>query len=81
MTNDPESMGILKHAGPLHPQYATPEARARTFRDWPPALSQKPGDLAEAGFYYIGRSDQVIHRVSRTSFYESVYCLKCLSTV
>ena len=56
---DSESMGILKHSGPLHPQYATLEARLRTFREWPPALRQQPRDLAEAGFYYIGLSDQV----------------------
>ena len=49
----------MKHGGPLHPQYATLEARLRTFREWPPALRQKPNDLAEAGFYYIGLSDQV----------------------
>merc|ERR1719410_3297084 len=54
-----ESMGILKHSGPLHPQYATLEARLRTFREWPPALRQQPKDLADAGFYYIGLSDQV----------------------
>jgi len=56
---DSESLGILKHSGPLHPQYATLEARLRTFREWPPALRQQPRDLAEAGFYYIGLSDQV----------------------
>merc|ERR1719322_2041152 len=59
MGSNPESIGILKHAGPLHPQYATLEARLRTFREWPPALKQTPKDLADAGFYYIGLSDQV----------------------
>jgi len=54
-----EELGVMKHGGPLHPQYATLEARLRTFREWPPALRQKPRDLAEAGFYYIGLSDQV----------------------
>ena len=54
-----ESLGVLKHSGPLHPQYATLEARLRTFREWPPALKQQPKDLADAGFYYIGLSDQV----------------------
>ena len=55
----PESIGIMKHAGPLHPQYAALEARLRTFREWPPALRQQPKQLAEAEFYYIGLSDQV----------------------
>jgi len=31
----------------------------RTFKDWPPALRQQPSDLSDAGFYYIGLSDQV----------------------
>jgi len=56
---NPESIGILKHSGPLHPQHATLEARLRTFREWPPALRQQPAELADAGFYYIGCSDQV----------------------
>ena len=30
----------------------------RTFKDWPPALRQEPKQLADAGFYYIGLSDQ-----------------------
>jgi len=55
----PESLGIISHHGPLHPSYATVEARIRTFRDWPPALKQQPEELADAGFYYIGLSDQV----------------------
>jgi len=55
----PESIGILKHSGPLHPQHATLESRMRTFREWPPALKQQPAELADAGFYYIGCSDQV----------------------
>merc|ERR1712037_874570 len=46
-------------SGPLHPQHATLEARLRTFREWPPALRQQPAELADAGFYYIGCSDQV----------------------
>jgi hypothetical protein len=51
-----ESSGIVGHSGPFHPKYSTVESRLRTFRDWPPALKQKPDELAEAGFYYIGRS-------------------------
>ena len=31
------------------------EARLATFQEWPPGLEQRPGDLAEAGFYYTGR--------------------------
>ena len=60
---NPESIGIMKHSGPLHPQHATLEARLRTFREWPPALRQQPAELADAGFYYIGCSDQVIRKL------------------
>ena len=51
-----EEMGVIKHRGPAHPKYATVEARLRTFKDWPPALKQQPKDLADSGFYYIGKN-------------------------
>ena len=51
-------MGIMRHSGPANTRYSTPEARLRTFKDWPPALKQEPKQLADAGFYYIGLSDQ-----------------------
>ncbi len=56
---DGEASGIIKHSGPAHTKFSTIEARTRTFRDWPPALKQQPKDLAAAGFFYIGYSDQV----------------------
>ncbi len=52
---DSESSGILRHSGPAHPKHSTLENRLRTFRDWPPALKQQPQELAEAGFFYIGK--------------------------
>ena len=55
----PEDSGIIRHSGPAHPRYSTVDARLRSFKDWPPALKQRPAELAEAGFYYIGLSDQV----------------------
>ncbi len=33
--------------------------RLLTFRDWPQAMPQKPEELAEAGFFYLGRGDFV----------------------
>ena len=54
--NVEELMGVIKHCGPVHAKYATLEGRLRTFRDWPPALKQQPKDLAESGFYYIGKN-------------------------
>ncbi len=56
-TNE-ESIGIIRHSGPANTKYSTMEARLRTFKDWPPALKQEPRQLADAGFYYIGLSDQ-----------------------
>merc|ERR1712018_1067802 len=53
-----EKVGIIRHSGPANSKYTTPESRLRSFRDWPPALRQEPKQLAEAGFYYIGLSDQ-----------------------
>jgi len=52
------SPGIIRHTGPANTKYSTIEARLRTFKDWPPALKQEPRQLADAGFYYIGLSDQ-----------------------
>jgi len=54
-----EQPGVIPHEGPLHPRYASVAARLRTFDQWPPALKQKPQVMAEAGFIYLGLSDQV----------------------
>ncbi|XP_040567805.1 death-associated inhibitor of apoptosis 2 [Lepeophtheirus salmonis] len=58
-SNSEESIGIIKHTGPVHPKYSTVESRLRTFAEWPPALVPRPKELSDAGFYYIGLSDQV----------------------
>jgi len=55
---DDPSLNIIRHTGPASTKYSTLEARLRTFKDWPPALKQEPRQLADAGFYYIGLSDQ-----------------------
>jgi len=56
---DRAALGIINFHGPRHVQYVTEQARLKSFSFWPPALPQKPKDLAEAGFFYTGRSDQV----------------------
>jgi len=56
---DRAALGIINFHGPRHSQYVTEQARLKSFSPWPPALPQKPQDLAEAGFFYTGRSDQV----------------------
>ncbi|CAH0553031.1 unnamed protein product [Brassicogethes aeneus] len=53
------ALGVFMHQGPKHLQYATIEARLRTFTLWPAELIQTPDILAPAGFYYEGVSDQV----------------------
>ena len=45
--------------GPRHPRFATVLARRTSFDEWPPALKQTPEAMADAGFIYLGLSDQV----------------------
>ena len=47
------------HQGPRHPRFATVLARRSSFDEWPPALKQTPEAMADAGFIYLGLSDQV----------------------
>jgi hypothetical protein len=49
-------LGIQTHHGPRHPKYSTVESRLRTFTDWSPDMSQTPQQLAQAGFYHIGKA-------------------------
>ncbi|KAF2904279.1 hypothetical protein ILUMI_01898 [Ignelater luminosus] len=44
---------------PQNNDYDTFESRLRTFGDWPQALAQTPGKLADAGFFYMGFGDAV----------------------
>jgi len=48
---------VITPLGPKHPHFAHEETRFLTFRDWPQAMPQRPKDLAEAGFFYLGRGD------------------------
>nr|CAD7264450.1 unnamed protein product [Timema shepardi] len=55
-----DDLGIQLHRGPKHPKYSTPESRLLTYSHWPRQLTrQTPETLVQAGFYYIGLSDQV----------------------
>lgn len=47
-----------EYSGATHVEYSSVASRLRTFKDWPRGLSQKPQDLAEAGFYYTGQGDK-----------------------
>ena len=54
-----DQIGVIPHDGPIHPTFASVAARLKTFEQWPPALKQKPTEMAEAGLIYLGLSDKV----------------------
>ncbi|KAK3585594.1 hypothetical protein CHS0354_036780 [Potamilus streckersoni] len=59
-----ESMSDLETLGvntvrPKHPQYAIESLRVASFTNWPPHKQQTPDQLAKAGFFYAGISDNV----------------------
>lgn len=45
---------------PQHCFYSIESRRLSSFRTWPKGLTQKPQDMADAGFYYTGEGDRVI---------------------
>lgn len=45
-------------SNPIHPGYASIDARLRSFKDWPVSMPQKPEELAEAGLFYTGCGDK-----------------------
>ncbi|XP_017881008.1 death-associated inhibitor of apoptosis 1-like [Ceratina calcarata] len=53
-------LGIGKPKGPVHPEYASYDARLRTFETWPKSMPQTKEQLADAGFYYTGQGDQTL---------------------
>jgi len=59
-----QASNIIPHHGPKNPSFASKQSRLESFNNsihpWPPGLKQKPCELAEAGFYYLGTGDQVL---------------------
>lgn len=53
-------LGITPSKSPAFPMYATTESRMRSFKEWPPSIKQRPEELADAGFFYIGKGDQTM---------------------
>ncbi|XP_011630441.1 baculoviral IAP repeat-containing protein 3-like isoform X2 [Pogonomyrmex barbatus] len=45
---------------PKHPEYASYAARLASFDTWPKSMTQTKEELANAGFYYTGCSDQTL---------------------
>lgn len=55
------SLGICRPTkGPAHTKYASYDARLKSFDSWPRAIAQTRESLADAGFYYTGKSDQTL---------------------
>lgn len=52
------SLGIARQKRPAHPEYASYDARLRTFDVWPKSMPQAKEQLVDAGFYYTGTGDQ-----------------------
>ena len=53
---------VIEHRLPNHPMYALEHKRLSTFEDWPPGMPIKPEILAEAGFFYLGKSVKITNR-------------------
>lgn len=56
---------VIKHQNAKHPHMASLPTRLATFRDWPQAMPQKPKELAQAGFFYLGKKKLI-------RFYDSI---------
>lgn len=59
----PENEFFEPHTFPTgtanHPDYRKITDRLKTFSEWPKSMRQKPAELSEAGFFYLGKGDQV----------------------
>ncbi|XP_064489264.1 baculoviral IAP repeat-containing protein 7-like [Ornithodoros turicata] len=49
--------GIAPHSAPKHTALVSPDARLRSFEEWPSDAPVRPHDLVKAGFFYIGLND------------------------
>ena len=56
-SGDLSSLSLMPHQQARRPELSSLEARMNTFGDWPPGLEQRPPQLAEAGFYYMSKSE------------------------
>lgn len=43
-----------------YPDFTRLEKRLESFKEWPLSIAQRPQELAEAGFFYTGKSDQTV---------------------
>ncbi|XP_008554573.1 baculoviral IAP repeat-containing protein 7-B isoform X1 [Microplitis demolitor] len=54
------SLNLAQPKGPAHPEYASYDARLKSFESWPKSMPQTKDNLADAGFYYTGTGDQTL---------------------
>nr|BDW09890.1 MAG: baculoviral IAP repeat-containing protein [Marsupenaeus japonicus pemonivirus] len=54
-----DKLGFPQHCKPKHSDFLKTETRRESFDKWPDRVTQRPEDLAEAGFFYCGLSDHV----------------------
>nr|ULH81361.1 inhibitor of apoptosis protein-1 [Cotesia chilonis] len=54
------SQNLAQPKGPAHPEFASYDARLKSFDSWPKSMPQTKDQLADAGFYYTGASDQTV---------------------
>lgn len=54
-----EEIGLRQYTGPKRKDFLTCESRLESFVRWPERVTQKPSELADAGFFYCGLSDHV----------------------
>ncbi|XP_049548241.1 death-associated inhibitor of apoptosis 1-like [Anopheles darlingi] len=59
-SSNPTSMTMARPTWrPEYLMYANEAARLKSFEAWPTAMSPKPQQLSDAGFFYTGQGDQV----------------------
>ena len=49
-----EYLGLPNYSGPVRKDYITKDSRLGSFTRWPERLTQKPEEMAVAGFFYCG---------------------------
>lgn len=54
-----EQTTVLAPRHPNHPDFVLETDRLRSYADWPKTMKQKPKELSDAGYFYIGKGDKV----------------------
>jgi hypothetical protein len=58
----------VHHRGPLHREYSDRELRLKSFYNWPQNQRPTPGELANAGFFYLGKYEFSIMMLTNIVF-------------